>query len=102
MLAKAQHCNDLAEIVANRLIDRCRKLSKGLSAHVAAVKTASRSARQDAAVIAMLHKAEEYRRKAEEAEARAAATMDHEAKETFLEAARQWHKLADEAERKDR
>ena len=65
-------------------------------------KTASRSARQDAAVIAMLHKAEEYRRKAEEAEARAAATVDHEAKETFLEVARQWHKLADEVERKDR
>jgi len=50
----------------------------------------------------MLRKAEEYRRKAEEAEARAAATVDHEAKETFLEVARQWHKLADEVERKDR
>lgn len=47
----------------------------------------------------MSSKANEYRRKAKEAEATAEATRDQMAKETFLELAERWHKLADQAER---
>jgi hypothetical protein len=47
----------------------------------------------------MSPRADEYRRKAREAEAMAEAARDQTAKETLLEVAERWHKLADQAER---
>jgi hypothetical protein len=44
-------------------------------------------------------KAEEYRSKAEEADAQAARTQDYAAKQTYLEIARQWREMASQAER---
>jgi hypothetical protein len=43
--------------------------------------------------------AEEYRQKAKAAEALAAATQDEEVKETYLEVAERWRRLAAWAER---
>jgi len=51
--------------------------------------------------IAMSPKSDEFRRKAKEAEALAEAARDQNAKQTYLEVAKQRHKLAEEAERKD-
>ncbi|MBR0755623.1 hypothetical protein JQ604_25880 [Bradyrhizobium jicamae] len=42
---------------------------------------------------------EEYRRKAKEAEAMAEAAQDQIAKQTLLEVAKRWHRLADETEK---
>lgn len=47
----------------------------------------------------MSPRANEYRRKAKEAEAMAEAVRDQIAKETMLEVAERWHKLAEQAER---
>jgi hypothetical protein len=44
-------------------------------------------------------KAEEYRRKAEVAEAMAEAAQDQSAKETYREIAERWHLLAEHAEK---
>ncbi|BBB97131.1 MULTISPECIES: hypothetical protein [Bradyrhizobium] len=44
-------------------------------------------------------KVEEYRRRAREAEALAEAVDDQAAKETLLEAAERWQKLANQAQR---
>jgi hypothetical protein len=41
---------------------------------------------------------EEYRKRAEEAEAMAAATRDPRAKQAYLEIAQQWRQLAEHAE----
>jgi hypothetical protein len=43
-------------------------------------------------------RAEEYRLRAKEAEAQAAKTIDSSAKEGFLEVARQYREMADQAE----
>ena len=45
------------------------------------------------------HKVEEYRRRAREAEALAETVDDQAAKETLLEAAERWQKLANQAQR---
>jgi hypothetical protein len=45
-------------------------------------------------------KAEECRKKAEEAEAMAATVRDSNAKQTYLEIARQWRAMGDQAERR--
>jgi hypothetical protein len=47
----------------------------------------------------MSAKADEYRKKAEEAEATAAKVRDWEAKQTYLEIARTWRAMAEQAER---
>jgi hypothetical protein len=44
-------------------------------------------------------RAEEYRERAQEAEARAAVARDPEVKFIFAESARQWRRLADQWER---
>ena len=43
-------------------------------------------------------RADDYRRRAEEADERARQTRDPEAKRTFHEVARQWRDLADQVE----
>jgi hypothetical protein len=48
----------------------------------------------------MSAKAEECRKKAEEAEAMAAKVRDPQARETYLEIARTWRELAKQAERR--
>jgi hypothetical protein len=48
----------------------------------------------------MSTKAEECRKKAEEAEAMAAKVGDGQARETYLEIARTWRELAKQAERR--
>ena len=45
-----------------------------------------------------MKRAEEYRKKAEEAEARAETTRDPSAKQAYLEIAQQWRQLAEHAE----
>jgi hypothetical protein len=45
-----------------------------------------------------MERAEEYRKRAEEAEALAAATGDPKAKQAYLEIAQQWRQLAEHAE----
>jgi len=45
-----------------------------------------------------MKRAEEYRKRAEEAEAMAAATRDPRAKQAYLEIAQQWRQLAEHAE----
>ena len=45
-----------------------------------------------------MKRAEEYRKRAEEAEAMAAATGDPKAKQACLEIAQQWRQLAEHAE----
>jgi len=47
----------------------------------------------------MSYAAEQYRRKAREAEALAEAARDQAAKETYLETAERWRRLAEQAER---
>ena len=47
----------------------------------------------------LLSLAEEYRRKAKAADALAEATQDEAGKETYLEVAERWRRLADWAER---
>ncbi|HXB80809.1 MAG TPA: hypothetical protein VNX23_25945 [Bradyrhizobium sp.] len=49
-----------------------------------------------------MKRAEEYRKKAEEAEARAEATRDPNAKQAYLEIAQQWRQLAEHAEHMER
>jgi hypothetical protein len=44
-------------------------------------------------------KAEEYRKRAKEAEEQASKVRDHAAKQGFLDIARQWRELAEQAER---
>ena len=44
----------------------------------------------------MSPKSDEFRRKAKEGEALAEAARDQNAKQTYLEVAKQWHKLAEE------
>ena len=46
-----------------------------------------------------ISRADEWRRKAEQAEALAEAAQDQEAKQTYQEVAQQWRKLAEQAER---
>jgi hypothetical protein len=46
----------------------------------------------------MSYAAEQYRRKAREAEALAKAARDQTAKETYLETAERWRRLAEQAE----
>jgi hypothetical protein len=48
----------------------------------------------------MSARAEECRKKAEEAEAMAATVRDWNAKQTYLEIARQWRESAEQAERR--
>jgi len=48
---------------------------------------------------AVAPKVEEFRRKAEEAEAKAAQLHDYEAKQSYLEIARQWRQMAAQADR---
>ena len=47
-------------------------------------------------------RAEEYRQRAKEAEGQAAKTNDSFAKQGFLEIARKWRQMAEEAERDGR
>jgi len=49
-----------------------------------------------------MKRAEEYRKKAEEAEAMAAAARDPSAKQAYLEIAQQWRQLAEHAEHMER
>jgi hypothetical protein len=49
-----------------------------------------------------MKRAEEYRRRAEEAEAMAAAARDPSAKQAYLEIAQQWRQLAEHAEHMER
>jgi hypothetical protein len=46
-----------------------------------------------------MKRSEEYRKRAEEAEAMAAATRDPSVKQAYLEIAQQWRQLAEHAER---
>jgi hypothetical protein len=47
----------------------------------------------------IMSKAEEYRKHAEECEKKAELARDFDAKQTFREAARQWRKMAEQADR---
>jgi hypothetical protein len=49
-----------------------------------------------------MKRAEEYRKKAEEADTMAAATRDPGAKKAYLEIAQQWRQLAEHAENMER
>jgi hypothetical protein len=49
-----------------------------------------------------MKRAEEYRKRAEEAEARAQTTGDPSAKQAYLEIAQQWRQLAEHAEHLER
>ena len=49
-----------------------------------------------------MKQAKEYWKRAEEAEARAAATHDPSAKQAYLEIAQQWRQLAEHAEHMER
>jgi hypothetical protein len=46
-----------------------------------------------------MSKAEEYRKRAEECEKKAELAHDFDAKQTFLDAARQWRKMVEQADR---
>jgi hypothetical protein len=49
-----------------------------------------------------MKRAEEYRKRAEEAESMAVAAGDPSAKKAYLEIAQQWRQLAEHAERMER
>jgi hypothetical protein len=49
-----------------------------------------------------MKRAEEYRKRAEDAEARAETTRDPSAKQAYLEIAQQWRQLAEHAEHMER